>query len=120
MDTPSRFNYCRTGYGSEPDVAPSQHFEIRHTACNGQTRWAFYWNSALKTCQLVDGSGGYPSVRAESKGTDPQQLDIHFDDLEYRIYGGSWTDWGADTYPCEDTTWYLLAGGGISYSMTER
>lgn len=112
--------FCRRDYGSEPDVASNQHFEIRHTMCNGQTRWAFFWNTVLKTCQAVDGVQGYPSVGGESVGANPQKIDVHYRELQYRVLGGTWTDWDSNRFICEDATWYDVTGSGTDYWVKKK
>jgi hypothetical protein len=94
--------FCRAEYGSEPDVAANQLFETRHTTCptNGFTNWVFFWNSGFKTCQAVNGTRGTPVVGSESIGFDPQEIDIHYELLQYRVLGSTWIYW--TTVPAQD------------------
>ena len=95
--------FCRQGYGSEPNSITSQDIEIRHTSCNGSTRWAFFWNGTLKTCQAISGSAGTPYVGGESAGVDLQKIDIRYRQLRYRVLGGNWTPWGLGQGSCIST-----------------
>lgn len=96
--------FCRQGnYGSLPPTADNQHFEILYTTCSGSTRWAFYWNSTLKTCQAVDGSHGTAYVGGESIGHDPQKIDVRDNGLVYHV--SNWADWTAST-TCTNTSFY--------------
>jgi hypothetical protein len=100
--------FCRQGYGSEPNGITGQDIEIRHTSCNGSTRWAFFWNGALKTCQAVNGTGGRPSAGGESVGAALQKIDTRYRSLRYRVLGGTWTPWHVGQTTCAS------AGYGIT------
>lgn len=79
-------------YGSTDDVASNQVVEIRHTSCGGLTRWALFWNNVEKNCVFLNGVRGFPSAGGESVGS-PQEVDTFYGDLQYRVLGGSWTNW---------------------------
>jgi hypothetical protein len=92
--------FCRQGYGTEPNSIASQDIEIRHTSCNGSTRWAFFWNGTLKTCQAINSSAGTPHAGGESVGANPQHINIRYRQLRYRVLGGSWTPWTSGQGAC--------------------
>lgn len=112
--------FCRQSYGSEPASAPNQDIEFKHTVCNGPTRWAFYWNSTQKTCQLVDGVRGMTSVGGESIGYDPQHIDIHYKQLKYRVLGGTWTPWHVGQTTCVSAGYKLVLNGFADVWVQEQ
>jgi hypothetical protein len=120
--------FCKSGYGSQPDVAANQNFEIRHTTCPsgpwaGEVVHVFWWNTVFKTCHEINKITGFPAVGGESVGYNPQSIDVHFEQLQYRILGGSWTNWS--TVPagsrCEDSPPYDLttSNGTTDWSALE-
>jgi hypothetical protein len=111
--------FCRQEYGSEPDVANDQKFEVRHTSCDGSTRWAFYWNYALKTCQAFNFAAGMPSAGGEAIG-GPQEVDVRYRDMQYRVLGGSWTYWTSTALTWDLGYRVTLIGGSNNDFWVER
>lgn len=107
--------FCRQGaYGSTSATAQDQRFEIIHTSCSGLTRWRVSWNGTQKDCQLVNGAGGTPDVGGESIAHDPQRIDIGYQRTQYRILGGTWTNWPAGADSCANLPFYGISGNGTT------
>jgi hypothetical protein len=85
--------FCRAGYGDLSSNAQSQAFKFLRVTCSGSTKWGFYLNANLKTCQTIDGSSGTLSDGSEDAFTPTvQNLGIRYHNLQVKFASG-WAYW---------------------------
>jgi hypothetical protein len=109
--------FCRQTYGSLPSSFSNQHWLIRYSSCSGSTRWAFWWNSTLKTCQAVSGDRGAPGLGGESIGYDPQHIDSRQHALQYHV--SNWASWTSDNTTCTNPDYRVVKHSNTDYTFEE-